>query len=904
MNRSSSITIHPDASSSDSDRNWLERTSDQVIDVALLTSIFAVPCLLGGRIAIGQFTLVGCAVVAGLAWSLGLIFGRRPTWTITWVEPLLLGIVGLGLLQMTPLPTQALNLLSPHHKELLPLWSTAGENPSPLGTWQTLSLNVAETRSSLIVGVSYLLLFYVATQRLRRVRDIERVVRWVGCASAAMALFGVVQWLSNNGKFFWFYDYPRTDPSHRLKGAFTNRNHFSQFLVLGCGPLLWWIVRLMDDRSVAGSGFGNTQPSRNQNDTFLAGLLLVLGVLIFAVAFSLSRGGMIALSIAIMIMLAMLFHIGRLSSRVMLGLIGIGAVSASLFMKLGYEKVSQRLDHWRSDIRLAIWQANLQIFADFPIFGTGLGTHAEAYPIYFDPPFGEAEFTHAENSYLQVASESGLAGVALALLCVSCCGLWCLRNLRTRSEPRVRLLAAAIAASLAANLVHAAVDFVWYVPGLMTMVLLLAACARRLDQLSVAKVGTGRIMATSSSSSRRSLVRGLGFLTACTVIGIAMWSQPKLSAAIAGEAYWFDYLRIVFRSDYKAESDADVTDTASSQKAEMQRFKQRVSALSHATKLNPQQARPHLRLATAYLTAFEHLQGSSENPMTRSQLRDAALAANFESVDAMREWLQRAVGPNLKYLDGALKHARRAVQLCPLQGQGYVHLAELAFLENLDPQQPLEFLAQAERVRPHSAEVQFVVGREALLAGHLEEALKSWKNAFHQDLDYQRKILDLLVGIAPAELIVQQLEPDLAALERIEARFREMPRSQYAVIGNALIDALTAESNSPECDQPIERLLSAANIAVRLNDIKAAEASYRQAIDLDRSSYVARKAYGMFLFQQNQFSRATEHLQWCLRVNPSDGSLRKVAEEAISHGLRSESGVQQTGFQNRTRKRK
>ena len=139
--------------SSRSSDNEVDRWTRLVVDAALMASLIVVPCFLGGRVAWGQFALVTCAVVGAVAWSLGLIFGRRPTWTVTWVEPLLLGAIGLGLLQITPLPSSLLNILSPHHHALLPLWSGATDAGNTLGEWRTLSLNVGETRSALLVGV-------------------------------------------------------------------------------------------------------------------------------------------------------------------------------------------------------------------------------------------------------------------------------------------------------------------------------------------------------------------------------------------------------------------------------------------------------------------------------------------------------------------------------------------------------------------------------------------------------------------------------------------------------------------------------------------------------------------------------------------------------------------------------
>ena len=52
--------------------------------------------------------------------------------------------------------------------------------------------------------------------------------------------------------------------------------------------------------------------------------------------------------------------------------------------------------------------------------GSGAGTHAEVYPIYYSNELCEAdtEFTHAENSYLQIGLEAGYPGLALVVAAV------------------------------------------------------------------------------------------------------------------------------------------------------------------------------------------------------------------------------------------------------------------------------------------------------------------------------------------------------------------------------------------------------------------------------------------------------------------------------------------------------
>lgn len=892
------------------DSPW-ERGCRGVIDLSLAACVFVVPCLMGGRIALGQCVLATSAAVAALAWSASLLISRRPTWTATRIEPLLLAMIGLALLQVTPLPTGLLHAVSPQHRTLLPLW-TGADGSGTLGTWQTISLNVGETRQTILMGLSYLALFYVATQRLRRVSDIERLLKWLAAAAGAMALFGIVQWLTSNGKFFWFYDYPLTTSGHRLKGAFTNRNHFAQFLALGCAPLLWWILKTLEHRSVTSTNFGRSKSSNN-GDTLLAGLLLLLGVLVFAVLFSLSRGGTIALGMSVLVMLAALYRLGRLSGRVAGVLLGVSLIAGSLFLTFGYEKFSDRLDNWESDERLAVWDANWRIVKDFPLFGTGLGSHADAYPIYYDPPFVEVEFTHAENSYLQVASESGLVGFVLMLCAVACCVTWCMRTIRTKADVRLRTVAAAVSASLAANFVHAFVDFSWFVPGLMVIVVLLAACARRLDQLAAVAGSTSRTASSDSAPSRLAVAdatvavpRWLGLVTAAMIVSGGAWAFPIASAIVQAEPHWFAYLRLAMPHKGAEPTRAlAAEDSEASASERIEQFKQRLSALASAAKLDPGKARVHLRLASSYLLAFDQLQLQSDDPMSLAQLRDAALVSQFDSVASMREWLQRACGQNVKYLDAAARHAKRAVQLCPLLGQAYVHLAELRFLEDLDPQRGIALLRQAQLVRPQSGAVQFAVGRQQWLDGQVDEALESWKSAFHQDLTWQDQILSLLVGNVPASTILERLKPDLAALRRLETRYLndQQPLPEYPLVARAYAAALQQELANPECDDPVERLTAAAAVYHRLQDVAATEACLRRALEIDRSSFAARKLFGLFLYEQGQFSRASEHLAWCVRMSPQDRWLRSIAEDALAKSLRSPSAIQPAGYESPRRRR-
>jgi tetratricopeptide (TPR) repeat protein len=325
-----------------------------------------------------------------------------------------------------------------------------------------------------------------------------------------------------------------------------------------------------------------------------------------------------------------------------------------------------------------------------------------------------------------------------------------------------------------------------------------------------------------------------------------------------------------------------------------------------------------LRLASSYLAAFDHMQQNSDDPMSLSQLRDAALAAEFSSIEEMHDWLERAAGQNLKYLHAAARHAKRAAQLCPLHGQAYVHLAGLRFLDDLEPQHGTALLRQASLVRPYSSTVQFAVGRQQWLDGKINEALNSWKSAFHHDQSTQEQILTLLVGNAPAEVILDHLQPDLAALKRLEARYRndQQPLPDYPAVARAYALALRQDATNPECEEPINQLIAAADIFNRISEADETEAALRQALQIDRTSFAANKLFGIFLLSQERFEESSKHLNWCVRMSPHDRWLRGLAEQALANSLRAPgslmsptgstgvNGVQPAGYETLAPKRR
>ena len=871
-------------------------------DACLFITLFAVPFLMGGRIPLARLVLAISVSAGAVSYALHQLRQKQARLKWTFAEPLLLAGALLGVLQLLPLSANLITHFSPRLYAILPLWSPAGDGNLVLGLWNRLSLAPEETRAGLAVFCSYALLFAVTVQRVQGLHDAERILRMVGCVVLAMAGFGLLQYVTSNGKFFWFYDHPQTNTFHITKGSFTNRNHFAQFLALGIGPLIWWLVHSMDRRQrEKGSqhAFGSQTGKPLLAELSVPLLAIGLGLVLFSGMLSLSRGGIVAMGLAVVVAVGLMFRQGRISGKLFASLAGIFALLAALLGVFGHEMVSRRLDNWESPDRLKIWKANVAVFRDFTWVGTGIGTHVEAYKLYLDEPVpANKEFSHAENGYLQIASETGVAGLSLVGLGMLLCTFWCLRGIRLDRAGRIGLALAAISASLVANFAHSMGDFIWYAPGCMVVLVVLAALAARLYQLAQYRRKRSWGDASNGDATAGIYLPRLGWI-GCLIgcVGLGWWTVQPTLPAVAAFRPWDEYRRLNLRKDAfeQSEAESDNSAAALAQREEYQRFRlqQKLNALMTAARRDPYNARIQIRASMAYLTLFHILQNDGDNPMTLAQIREAAQLSQFESIEAMNEWLKRAVGENRKYLDHALAHCRRALQLCPLQGEGYLYLAELGFLEELSPESENVYLEQALTVRPYDSQVLFAAGREAWTDENIEQALAYWRESFHRDVTYQQRIIDLLSPAVPASFFIERFDPDWPAVVRLRDAYRKLDRPDDYQQVLSLFAKLAADEGQKDLQHKdyaasIEHLMQSHNAYLELNNGPGALATLKQALKVDSNSFRVRFKLALWLYKQQQYDNALKQIDWCLKREPDNYDLKVMAERATDAKLRGE----------------
>lgn len=880
------------------------------VDAGLLIATLAVPFAFGGRSAIGQSLLVLGTFWAALSLACWLLTCDDARWVRTRVGILLLTIPAVALLQIVSLPQSVLSSISPALADLLPIRDTETGSRLLGGQWSQISLTAYESRVGLTLGVSYVLLFLVVAQRIRQLEDAKRLLRWVGLGGAAMAAFGLAQYVFANDRYFWVIEHPQGSTLDAAKGGFLNKNHFGQFMALSIGPLVAGLTLTLNEmRELQQKKFrrvGNEYDSRIhltlQTGLFMAGLAFVMvGVLAAR-----SRGAFVSAAVACGVLFFLLYRKQAITAR-QFGVLSAAGLTSGLILTLlnsrQLTRLVDRLDFWSDNGRLTIWEANLKVFNEFPILGTGIGSHRYVTPRYLDLPFVEKEYGHAESSYLQLLTETGLVGFSLAAVCVLVCVWWCLRGLRlsqVRSTPAIALCA--VTASLAGSIVHAVSDVVWHVPGCMAVTVLLAACACRIYQLQ-------RMQLTGDETrAMRQVPRFVAFVGACGVIVLGGWMAAVWGPRLSAEPYWWQYRRLALADQtgkgdpaedgamLNADSEAAALSKASH---EASLFRRKLIAIREAARRNPSDARFHVRLGIHYASLFHTLQARSDNALPLGQIRDAAMTGGFESHQEIREWLETAFPENLPYADAAAAHCLAAVKKNPLEGFGYLYLAELGFLVGTPSGFEQQCIDQALKVRPYNAQILFAAGREAILKGDEETWLSTWKAAFHRNRFVQTQIIQQLIDSteAPVELIVKAFEPDIDALERLAlaaqqaSRLDERDKTLVLLSGQLVERAQEAENRDR-----VDDWLKAAWAFGQLENSEQVTHCLMEAQAASPSNFVVRLELGAWLVSQGKAVEAREHLEWCLRFQPDNPKAKRLlaASQQRSRGIRQVGG--QTGF--------
>lgn len=874
-----SIQAQP-AARSRSGRQRARRAARFDVDDMLVAAIFCVaPLIMGGRSELGRAVYVLLVGLMGLHWLLPKWRSSTVRWRTTGVGWLLASGFLVVVLQIMPLRSAWIEVLSPALADLLPCWGWGAPDEVQLGTWNRISLDPHATIFALVVYAAHACLFLLLVQRLQSTSDVERLLKLLAVAVIFVAALAIVQYLSQTERFVWIFRHPSRNPSHLVCGPFENSNHFAHLLSLGIAPILWWLNKSLEPvrRGPTGNRTAGHIPYANPTSV---GLLLALGVVVFAALLSCSRGGILMLLLGCSVCLTGSVVLGAMPRKVLLALGGaLGMVLVALLI-YGSDAVSSELGTLTSgsirdldyqNARQHIWRANLEVSRHFPLFGTGVGSHAEVYKLFF--PFApRVEYTHAESGYINLLTETGWVGTALFITGIAICLYWLYRGYRS-TEGRVQLLTVVVASGMAVSLVHSLFDFPWYLASCMSFTVAYCACAYRLSQPAV------------ESASAISLPLGLTRLCTVAACGGFAGAVAILIGPAIGSIYFNQYLCLsrgaaqsTMRQGLAVKKYGEVTQA---ERADYELRCEMVEVLNRTLAWDPHHPVANLRLATSLFSSFELLQQFNRNAMSLSQIRDAALASRFPNTTALQNWLQVAIGNNLQLLSRCQARANEAVAWSPLEGRAYLLLANLAFLDGQAADVAQSLKRQAERVRPYDAAIMFAAGSDAAIAGDIQSMMAYWKRAYEQDEDYQKPIMLALGARLSAKFVIETFHPNRSVLTMLHTYYQEQGMTeQLTLLAPYLIEALESEAEHLSGDRAASLLMQSVAICRSVGDGSRAIKNAQQAVEQSPNLFDPHRVLAQQLMIEKHYDAAIEHLMWCVRNRPCDQQLKQTLDAA------------------------
>ncbi|MEM9186056.1 MAG: O-antigen ligase family protein [Planctomycetota bacterium] len=859
---------------------WAKRC-EQFTDACLVLCLVAAPLWFGGRHDLGRLLYAGLVAAAALAWAARRLLTRDQRFAWSWLHTLGVAALGGVCLQVVPLGPATLHALSPALDGVAPAWTATSDYPLKLGEWTTLSITPGATRIGLAVLASHLMLLAVAADRLRDEADVYRMLRWIAIASVGMAAFGLLQWMTSNGKLLWFYAHPQREIGAVVQGSFANKNHFAHFVVLGLGPALLMLGRssrrkppaprrrqaTRTARTASGRPLGTLEPA--------AGWAAAVVVALAAVVLTASRGGVAAMAVSLAVVGVFALRAGAMRARhaAPIGLLAVAALGA---VSLGdVHRVFGRLDDLASGSieeldqrhgRREIWAANLAALRASPLLGYGVGSHADIAPAFLNRGF-ETEFTHAESGYLQVTTETGLAGAALLATTIALAASWAGRALVYEQEAGRLAAWAAVGSGLLVSATHSVVDFVWYLPACMSATVLLLACGLRLHQFRLARQSVVARKAPGTPAWGHWGPAAVVTVTAAVAVA-TLWRPGAASLA------WDRYLRASGRHrDVVAAALANPDRSADSSASQIARLQdEMIAALRQTLRRHPKHPRARLRLAGRLLQQFELARRRSPNAIGLVHIREAALASNFPSRRETIDWLTKAFGDDARALVEAHRHTQTALALEPLQADGYGYLADLCFLSPPGQRDVPALVGQAVLARPYDGGTLFEAGKQAWVAGDASGAVDYWGRAHRVPGVHRLHIAAQLAGRVPAAEYLEAFTPGPRVLPTLYQHYLQAGRpADLEAIATYTADL--AEQTEPGRRQA-SLWLMAARIELRLQNAPRAVELAERSLAGHASYYATRRLLAEAYLCCERADDAEPHLRWCLSRNPSDSAVQ------------------------------
>ncbi len=795
----------------------------------------------------------GIAVLLTL-WGIRMLLEGRLRWKKSAVALCLAGLFLLGVWQRTPLPRPVLALLSPGaarcYEQLLPdqpetlLDGAAGSRAGP-APGSTLSLYPGARRREGSAPpltadrlLAVLLVFAVVYNNLTSTGALLRLSIAVLINGFFLSLFALVQFFAApRNTVYW--QYPTMG---WVFGPFINHNHFADYVNLCIGLGIGLLVS-HEGRSAADRRYVSSFDSADKGGALMQllhsplalGICAALGFMVSAVAFSRSRGGLLAL-LGAAVICGVLGRL-RLGRSFRFGsLLLVAGVVVALSAWFGVRLVKERVETFWSgeafDSRVPLWLRSLPIVADFPIWGTGYGTFGYIEQKYRGDARDKAWFRHAHNDYLEILVEGGVLALGLTVLALAVVYRLGYRALARNRGRALAGLALGTLFAFTTLVLHSFGEFGVHIPAIALLATVICAHLCAWGGLRAVQDPSGDAGGAATDEDEYRLRLGgiapvLGALTAAG-LGVVL-------CAAGWKAHLVD--RLEDAAIRAGDADAD-------------QLRARIACYTAAVSLAPEDAQLHYELGSAY-ARLAKLANAGDVPNRRSAPEQATLA--------LREFL-------------------RARNACPLLSMAQLGIADYSNqLQSGDSAE--DYLRRAKLLAPGQPKVWYLCGLREMMLRRPEDAYETWRHCLELSSDYLPQVLSHTNDL-PADQLVEKVLPDspdvlfAAALRRYPDADAIEQRRPFLEKALRLLDRSSAKREARELH--IKALVHKA-----LDQPDEAIQSYRELLSREPSQTSWRFEFALYLYDLRNLEEARRELTIVLNQNPNNGQARELQNEIV-----------------------
>lgn len=808
------------------DRIELVSTSrfDRAIEWLLIGMLAFMPLALGARAAWGLQIVILLTSLIVVTFFIKLICEPQCGFVWSGLYVPVCVFVGLVVFQQVSLPAGFISVVSPGTTQLRAELLDGLPRSQELLNRQTVSLYPHATRYKLGLLLSAAAVFFVVVNVYRQSDQIKRLLLAIALIAGLVGLIAVAQNIFGNGLRYWFVPNPPTGGSDRtLSGPFLNRNHFGQYMNLSIGAAVAWLcVTLHSDFS--GKKIAPDWVIEYLGSKKATLVWLVTGIIALCTAsvfLSLTRGGMISILIAGFVT-AMIICLQRSTTKVGWIMLLVALLAFSCVLFIGFESV---YDRFATATRFEGFEYRAQTLKDlvaayiqFPVLGTGLGTHSVVYPMYQNI-YTYSLFTHAENEYAQALEETGIVG--LMTLAAFGAGIFVAYLKCVRKDSRINCAAYGIGLGLLAILIHSISDYGQRIPANA--------------MLSVVFCGLLVVLSRKKRIVHFKNMRLLAPIAMICAGGLFSWALYGAQNARIAQRYW------------NRAAALENTIKPKNYHADDQTFAQLVGYAEKASSREPENSRYKYALNLYRWHQLDQKEGPKDT----------------ERVQHIVSGLHEAIFSSPTF-GPAYSLAGQIEKFVLFQDSG------------------ADRIRTGYRLAPSSGIASFTAARLDLLEGNIDASIEKFDTAVKIDRTLFRDVAEIYIHqISRPHLAIRLAEGDAHRLRVVARLLGQMQYDDLAEQALLQAEKVLTEKFAADRISASE-LIWLANIYKDKSDIENAIACYSRAIQMDYGQVRWRYERAVLLAKSGRVAEALNEARMCLRLRPQfDAAARLVAELSV-----------------------